>query len=324
MKQLGTKPKATLSLDLDNEWSYIKTHGDSGWESFPSYLDVAVPRFLRLFEEIAVKVTVFVVGQDAALEKNHKTLGSISAAGHEIGNHSFSHEPWLHLYSEKEVEMEIQTAEEHIERATGAHPVGFRGPGYSISSTVLRVLARRHYQFDASTLPTFIGPLGRMYYFMTTRLDREQQKQRKVLFGSLKDGLRPIDAYQWGVDGSTMLEIPVTTFPLVRIPFHISYVIYLSRFSPALARLYFRTALLCCRLTGTEPSILVHPLDLLGKEDVGTLNFFPGMDLAADVKLQRVRQYLTDLAQEFEVVPLGEYARGVGGRRALRTRQFSK
>ncbi len=43
-----TKPLASLSLDLDNRWSYMKTHGDEGWESFPSYLDVVVPRVLDL------------------------------------------------------------------------------------------------------------------------------------------------------------------------------------------------------------------------------------------------------------------------------------
>ena len=44
-------PLATLSLDLDNQWSYMKTHGDAGWETFPSYLDVAVPRILDLLAE---------------------------------------------------------------------------------------------------------------------------------------------------------------------------------------------------------------------------------------------------------------------------------
>ena len=42
-----TKPLASLSLDLDNKWSYMKTHGDAGWEAFPSYLDIVVPRVLE-------------------------------------------------------------------------------------------------------------------------------------------------------------------------------------------------------------------------------------------------------------------------------------
>ena len=65
------KPIASLSLDLDNKWSYLKTHGDPGWESFPSYLDTVVPRVLQFLEERNLTITFFVVGQDAALERNH-------------------------------------------------------------------------------------------------------------------------------------------------------------------------------------------------------------------------------------------------------------
>ena len=93
------KPIASLSLDLDNKWSYMKTHGDAGWESLPSYLDVCVPRVLKFLKERDLKITFFIVGQDADLEKNHDSLRQISDANHEIGNHSFNHEPWLHLYS---------------------------------------------------------------------------------------------------------------------------------------------------------------------------------------------------------------------------------
>src|SRR5437870_3333344 len=93
------KPIASLSLDLDNKWSYLKTHGDGGWESYPSYLDRVVPRFLGLLDDVGLRVTVFVVGQDAARQSNYDSLAAISAAGHGIGNHSFHHEPWLHDYS---------------------------------------------------------------------------------------------------------------------------------------------------------------------------------------------------------------------------------
>ncbi len=33
------RPLLSLSLDLDNKWSYLKTHGDAGWDAFPSYLE---------------------------------------------------------------------------------------------------------------------------------------------------------------------------------------------------------------------------------------------------------------------------------------------
>ena len=120
------KPICSLSLDLDNQWSYMKTHGDSGWESFPSYLNLVVPRFLKILDDFGWKITVFVVGQDAALDKNREALQMIADAGHEIGNHSFHHEPWLHLHSKQQIEDEITRAEEVIEESTGQRPRGFR------------------------------------------------------------------------------------------------------------------------------------------------------------------------------------------------------
>ena len=85
----------------------MKTHGDEGWEAFPSYLDVVVPRVLEILDEKQLKITFFVVGQDAAREENHPALRSIAEAGHEIGNHSFHHEPWLHLYSDEQIAEEF-------------------------------------------------------------------------------------------------------------------------------------------------------------------------------------------------------------------------
>ena len=55
------------------------------------------------------------MGQDAVLAKNHQALKAIADVGHEIGNHSFHHEPWLHLYSNEEISQELTLAEEHIE-----------------------------------------------------------------------------------------------------------------------------------------------------------------------------------------------------------------
>ena len=39
-----------------------------------------------------------------------------------------------------------------------------------------------------------------------------------------------------------------------------------------------------CRLAGVEPSILLHPLDFLGADDVDALGFFPGMAMTGDRK----------------------------------------
>jgi hypothetical protein len=297
----AAKPVASLSLDLDNQWSYMKTHGDIGWQTFPSYLHILVPRVLAFLKERNLRITFFVVGQDAALEKNQEMLGLLAKDGHEIGNHSFHHEPWLHLGSEVEIDSELGRAEEEIERATGYRPRGFRGPGFSFSLSILRVLESRGYVYDASTFPTFLGPVARAYYFMTAKLDESEMEKRKELFGKFKEGFRSIKPYRVEFGGKSIAEIPVTTMPIVKIPVHASYLIYLSRFSPSLAKLYFRTALNLCRVTGTQLSLLLHPLDFLGSDDLDGLSFFPGMDLQSERKVQFVDQVLAMFSKTFEI-----------------------
>lgn len=305
---MKTKPFASLSLDLDNKWSYMKTHGDAGWESFPSYLDVVVPRALDFLKERGLKITFFIVGQDAALEQNREALAQISAGGHEIGNHSFHHEPWMHLNAETEIEAELAEAEEAIERVTGKRPVGFRGPGFIFSKEILSVLVRRGYEYDASTFPTYLGPLARAYYFMTTKLEEEEKRKRKALFGKLRDGLQPLKPYRWQANSGTLVEIPVTTMPIFKVPVHVSYVLYLSRYSRRLALSYFKSALALCRLTGTELSLLLHPLDFLGGDDVEDLAFFPGMNIAGQDKLALVGELLDAMTKHFNVLTLREHA----------------
>ena len=305
---------ASLSLDLDNQWSYQKTHGDAGWESYPSYLDRVVPRVLRILEERGLSITFFVVGQDAALGKNREAIASIAAAGHEIGNHSFRHEPWFHLYSETEIDAELARTEDALESVTGSRPVGFRGPGFTLSGPTLRVLRRRGYRYDASTLPTWIGPLARSYYFLTADLGEHEKRERELLFGTLAEGRRPVKPYVWDLEDGPLTEIPVTTMPLFRVPIHVSYVLWLGIVSPFLARRYFATALAMCRLTRTAPSILLHPLDFLGGDDVRELAFFPAMGLPGEVKARRTAELIDRLARGWRIVTMREHAEELADR----------
>ena len=307
-----TKPIASLSLDLDNKWSYMKTHGDPGWEAFPSYLDLVVPRVLKLLDGWKLKISFFIVGQDAAIQANQSMLRSIAEAGHEIGNHSFHHEPWLHLYSSEKIEQEIALAEEHIQNATGKKPVGFRGPGFSLSPEVISVLMRRGYLYDASTLPTYIGPLARAYYFMSSKLSSMEKDQRNQLFGTLKDGFRSNRPYWWSVKNGagtgSLLEIPVTTMPVFRLPIHVSYILYMGLFSEQMALTYFKTALLFCRIRDVQPSLLLHPLDFMGCDDTTDLSFFPAMNLPADRKISLVGEVIRLLGDQFDIKTLQTHA----------------
>ena len=306
------KKVASLSLDLDNQWSYMKTHGNPAWSSYPSYLDWVVPRILDFLERRDLRITFFVVGQDAVRDVNKPALRAIGDAGHEIGNHSFNHEPWLHLYSEEELDAELARAEEAIESATGVKPCGFRGPGFSLSPSTLRVLQRRGYRYDATVFPNLLNPLARAYFFATSSLSTEEKEQRKELFGTWRDALRPVSPFCWRIDEKVLFELPVTTMPIFKTPIHLSYILYASRFSRRLAMAYFRFALLMCRLTGVAPSILLHPLDFIGCDDVEGLEFFPGMDMSAEVKIEIVDLVISELRKYFELTTIQRHVDSAG------------
>jgi peptidoglycan-N-acetylglucosamine deacetylase len=319
-------PAASVSLDLDNVWSYMKTHGDEGWQEYPSYIEPLLDIVLDKMKQRGLRITVFIVGQDAALERNAAALARITAAGHDVGNHSFSHEPWFHRYSPEKVEQEIRVAEEHIVRVTGRRPRAYRGPGFSVTPETLRVLNARGYVVDASTFPTFLGPLARAYYFFQSRnLSPAERKDRSVLFGKAKEGLRPLKPYLWRLPGqdSNLLEIPVTTMPLARVPIHMSYLLFLGMRSPAVAMTYLRTALALFKARNVQPSFLLHPLDFLGGDVEKRLSFFPAMAMPTDQKLQLFDRVFDELSRHFNLVDIQTHAQGLLAAGGLQTQELT-
>lgn len=310
-----SKPTASISFDLDNQWSYMRTHGDTGWDSFPSYVSMLLPIVLDLVEKQGMRISVFLVGKDATVPAHREYLAEIPRRGHEVGNHSMNHLQWLHKLPAEELEREITESEEHIEAATGVRTRGFRGPGFACSVRLLKVLLARGYDYDCSTFPTFVGPLARAYYFMSSpKMSSEDKEQRQDLFGDVRDGLRPLGGYLWdlgerGGGGRELLEIPVTTMPLLRAPIHMSYVLYLAQRSEWLAQKYLRTALALCTRTGTELSFLLHPLDFISGDSCPALRFFPAMSMPAERKRELVSAALAEIREHFDTVTMAEHAR---------------
>jgi hypothetical protein len=126
----------------------------------------------------------------------------------------------------------------------------------------------------------------------------------------------------WRDGAARLLEIPVTTCPLLRTPFHPSYLIYVASFSPAVARLYAKTGFRLCRAFAIEPSFLLHPLDFIGAGEVRDLAFFPGMNLGLDVKLAVLDSTIAELKRNHDIVAMDEHAAAIiesGGLREVPT-----
>ena len=298
--------RASVSVDLDNEWAYLKTQGVGDWTSFPSYLDRVVPRMLGEFKAAGLNITFFVVGKDAVLPENAHALRQIADAGHEVANHSFMHEPWLHLYSREELERDFEKSEAAILKATGCRPAGFRGPGFSSSPLVRQMLLERGYTYDASLFPTTLGPVARAYFRLKSQLSDDEKKKRSGLYGSLSDAyctLRPFEIEPG------LMEVPVTTMPIVRFPVHLSYLLFLAQYSEALARLYWQMAVTLCRLSHIGPSLLLHPTDFLDAKDAPGMNFFPAMKIPAQRKIALVRFALDTLKENWATGTVAAHAR---------------
>jgi peptidoglycan-N-acetylglucosamine deacetylase len=296
---------ASISLDLDNLWAYLKTQGAEGWQSFPTFLPTAVPRILSLLKELDQRITFFLVGKDATLAENAEPLAAIAAAGHEIGNHSFLHEPWLHLYSEAELKAELDSTESAILAATGAQVTGFRGPGFSSSPLLRQILLQRGYRYEASEFPTVIGPVARAYFFLFSKLSPEEKKKRSGLYGRVSAALGSLHPYEIQPG---LMEMPVTTMPLTRLPVHMSYLLFLAQRSMALAKAYWWTTVQLCRLRKVSPSLLLHPTDFLDVQDAPQMSFFPAMSVPHPAKLELVSYVIRLLQQHYRVGTLADHA----------------
>ena len=301
---------ATLSIDLDDLWTYRRSFGYPDWQRYDSFLDRAIPRFIELKNKLGLEATAFIVGHDASMERNTPLFRNLAKSGLEVGNHSFWHEHRLQTLSTDAIDAELSAAEDAIATATGTRPVGFRGPAFSTSSALLHSLMNRNYLYDASAFPTSIGPLARMYQrFRSQNALGEKRDDGPRLYGDLREARGSLKPFFWHMSGQRILEIPVTTMPFTRLPIHMTYVHFLADRSVRFARGYFKLAMHLCRKSGVSPSLLLHATDFVGSDDPFDLDFVPGMARTNRQKSMLTAELLSYYQASFDVTGLGTYAR---------------
>jgi peptidoglycan-N-acetylglucosamine deacetylase len=99
---------------------------------------------LDIFDKYHIKVTFFVTGMWA--DANPDVLKKISARGHEIGSHSYTHKDFATL-SEAEMIKELDRSADSIERITGKRPTIFRAPYGSWNAKIVDVVGKQQYDF---------------------------------------------------------------------------------------------------------------------------------------------------------------------------------
>ena len=120
----------------------------------PTFQKAAI-RLLDIAERLNIKYTVFVIGDDLRLPENVDTILEFAKKGHEIANHSYTHKINLGYLSEDTIKAEIDRTHEAILKICGKEPKGFAAPNWSGSNRLLKILAQKHYLYDASFFPSY-------------------------------------------------------------------------------------------------------------------------------------------------------------------------
>jgi peptidoglycan/xylan/chitin deacetylase (PgdA/CDA1 family) len=110
---------------------------------------VAAPRILKLLERRGLPSTWFVPGYTAATYPD--LVRAVAAAGHEIGNHGWSHVPPA-LLSREDEEAELVKTNTLLQELTGRAPRGYRSPSWDLSPHTIMLLERHGFMYDSSMM----------------------------------------------------------------------------------------------------------------------------------------------------------------------------
>jgi peptidoglycan-N-acetylglucosamine deacetylase len=144
-----------VHLDVDSPLKLLDFYQIKGVRYDPERLDkfykTAWARALEFFDRHNIKVTFFVVGDE--LEKSEcikKIIRDAHNSGHEIENHTYSHPFGLATLPAGSIVDEIKKCNEIVKTITGRTPIGFRSPGYSISTEIINLIDELGFRYDSS------------------------------------------------------------------------------------------------------------------------------------------------------------------------------
>jgi polysaccharide deacetylase family protein (PEP-CTERM system associated) len=123
------------------------------WDSMESRVCRNTDRLLRMFEQVGVKATFFVLGWVA--DRFPDLVKRIHRDGHEVASHSYDH-GLVYDRSPDDFVRDLRRAKHAIEDATGVAVEGFRAPSFSITERslwALDVLVAEGYRYDSSIYP---------------------------------------------------------------------------------------------------------------------------------------------------------------------------
>jgi len=220
----------SVSIDLDPIECYYRIHslGRSPAELRDLILRRCVPRFAQIFERRGIQATFFVVARELDVDEDARSaraarslLVDLRAAGHELANHSYSHPYDLARLPDERVVEEISRAHTLLTDALGEPVVGFRGPGYDISPTMLEELIRLGYLYDSTVFP---APGYYAAKAAVMGLIKLSGRKSGAVLTNPRALLAPANPYRpateapWRRGQCSLVELPIAVTPYARTP----------------------------------------------------------------------------------------------------------
>jgi peptidoglycan/xylan/chitin deacetylase (PgdA/CDA1 family) len=214
---------SAISVDLDSLPHYCRIQGLS--ESLLNddarglVAHVAIPRLLELFA--SKPATFFVIGEDVRLPGMKRALRDSLAAGVELASHTDSHDYAISRWAQEDIEADLRRAEAAIE-SVGGTVRGFRAPGYTLTSALLKAAAARGYEYDSSAFPAvpyYLAKAGVMGALEVLRRPSRAILDSPRVLGAPRTPYRPSLEQPYARGDAPLMELPMAVAPFTRLPF---------------------------------------------------------------------------------------------------------
>ena len=225
--------KNALTIDLEE---YFQIHvlaqliKPATWGSIPSSVSENTGRILDLLNRKGISATFFCLGWIA---EHHKDLiRQIHESGHEIACHGYAHRA-IYRQSRQEFREDVTRAKGILEDIIGDKILGYRAPTYSITGKTLwalDILEELGFRYDSSIFPIYHDNYG------------------------IPDAPR----FPHRIQGSSLVEFPLTTFRLGTLNLPISGGGYFRLIPYSLIRLGLRSM----KSSGMPFIFYLHPWEI--------------------------------------------------------------